>query len=75
VVLVIEGENGKISKKLFDITRWTLDCYTSDIRADILMMAIEQEEKNNINEQLDRMIWIEEYPPQKFDMWKRYIQE
>jgi hypothetical protein len=34
---MIKGENGKISKELFDITRQTLDCYTSDIRWDILV--------------------------------------
>jgi peptide subunit release factor 1 (eRF1) len=45
---MIEGENGKISRELFDITRQTLDCYISDIRADILMLAMQYEEDKPI---------------------------
>ena len=43
-----DDELWKISKELFDITRQTFDCYTSDIRADILMLVMQYEEKRPI---------------------------
>jgi hypothetical protein len=60
---MIEGENSKISKELFDITRQTLDCYTSDIRADILMLTYQ---------------WLEycEYCYLTFDqLWHDFIEQ